>query len=311
MSTSSACSSSGFSSSSACSSEISRWYISRWLDMETYSPAAIENDPASRPATPASSVTVREVPEPAKPITRAVFDTRPSLTPNTPARSVPDRSPRCHDSRRRICAWGSGRPPSIRCARVRACPRSSAAIPGAASGSLSYMPASAFSARSISGRTVFTDSLLAAVPISRVRRLGPPSAGISAPASRSLPSQCAACFSSIDASSRKISWRSPVSTSASREYSAAASRSLASISRQRLTDLVAFSELTVSVTSRRAVMPSGGEAVGAVMPRGCPRGAALGCRLSRRWPGRWRSRSPGRAGAGWGRPTPAASSGSW
>jgi len=48
--------------------------------MEMYSPAAIENDPASRPAIPASSVTVREVPDPAKPMTRAVLDTRPSLT---------------------------------------------------------------------------------------------------------------------------------------------------------------------------------------------------------------------------------------
>ena len=63
--------------------------------MEMYSPAAIENDPASSPAIPASKVTVRDVPEPAKPMTRAVLDTSPSLIPNTAARSAPDRSPRC------------------------------------------------------------------------------------------------------------------------------------------------------------------------------------------------------------------------
>ena len=45
-----------------------------------------------------------------------------------------------------------------------------------------------------------------------------------------------ACLRSIAARSRKISWRSPVSASASREYRVAASRSLDSSSRHLFTD---------------------------------------------------------------------------
>ena len=40
---------------------------SRWLATLTYSPAAIENAPASRPAMPAKSTTPLSVPVPAKP----------------------------------------------------------------------------------------------------------------------------------------------------------------------------------------------------------------------------------------------------
>jgi hypothetical protein len=103
-----------------------------------YSPAAIENDPASSPAIPASKVTVRELPEPAKPMARAVLDTNPSLTPNTLARKAPGRSARCQGSCRPICVRGSGLPPWMRWPMILACPRSSAAMPGAASGSASY-----------------------------------------------------------------------------------------------------------------------------------------------------------------------------
>src|SRR6476646_2976987 len=63
-----------------------------------YSPAAIENAPASKPASPAKAIAVLAAPEPAKPITSEVLDTRPSLTPNTAARSAPERSPRCQRS---------------------------------------------------------------------------------------------------------------------------------------------------------------------------------------------------------------------
>ncbi len=88
--------------------------------MDTYSPAAIENEPDSRPAVPASMITVCDAPEPATPMTSAVLDTSPSLTPKTPARNAPERSPRCHGSLLAICARGLGRPPSISLAIVRA-----------------------------------------------------------------------------------------------------------------------------------------------------------------------------------------------
>jgi hypothetical protein len=45
--------------------EISRSYISLRLDIDTNSPAAIENDPASSPATPASRIALCEEPAPA------------------------------------------------------------------------------------------------------------------------------------------------------------------------------------------------------------------------------------------------------
>src|ERR1700694_2272170 len=63
-----------------------------------YSPAAIENAPASKPASPANAIAVLAAPEPAKPITSELLDTRPSLTPNTAARRAPERSPRCQRS---------------------------------------------------------------------------------------------------------------------------------------------------------------------------------------------------------------------
>ena len=95
---SSASSSSGIASSSAASSAIWRSNSSRWLCIEMYSPAAIENAPASSPAMPVSRMSRPFVEAPATPMTRARFDTRPSLTPKMTARRVPDRALRCHPS---------------------------------------------------------------------------------------------------------------------------------------------------------------------------------------------------------------------
>ena len=57
--------------------------------MDTYSPAAMENEPAMRPATPASRTAEAEECAPAMPRMRATLDTRPSLTPKTAARAPP------------------------------------------------------------------------------------------------------------------------------------------------------------------------------------------------------------------------------
>ena len=66
---------------------------SRWLCMLMYSPAAIENAPARRPATPARTMRWLSVAAPAKPITSDRLLTSPSLAPKMAARSVPDRLP--------------------------------------------------------------------------------------------------------------------------------------------------------------------------------------------------------------------------
>jgi hypothetical protein len=71
---------------------------SRWLCMLMYSPAAIENAPASRPAMPASTIRLLSLTAPATPMTSDRLLTRPSLAPKTAARSVPERPPRCHAS---------------------------------------------------------------------------------------------------------------------------------------------------------------------------------------------------------------------
>ncbi len=59
---------------------------------ETYSPAAIENAPATRPATPAISTSSRADAAAATPMTRLAVDTMPSFAPSTAARSHPIRS---------------------------------------------------------------------------------------------------------------------------------------------------------------------------------------------------------------------------
>src|SRR5262245_30137605 len=68
---------------------------------ETYSPAAIDNAPATRPATPASRMSLRLARAAATPTTRLAVETMPSLAPSTAARSQPIRSVRCR-SRCRI-----------------------------------------------------------------------------------------------------------------------------------------------------------------------------------------------------------------
>ncbi len=62
---------------------------SDWARIETYSPAAIENDPAIRPATPARRTAPADAWAPAMPRMRATFETRPSLIPKTAARAPP------------------------------------------------------------------------------------------------------------------------------------------------------------------------------------------------------------------------------
>src|SRR6185369_165689 len=62
---------------------------------ETYSPAAIDMAPATRPAIPASSTSTRDTPPAATPITRLATDTIPSFAPSTAARSQPMRWMRC------------------------------------------------------------------------------------------------------------------------------------------------------------------------------------------------------------------------
>ncbi len=62
---------------------------SRWAVMERYSPEAMENEPAIRPATPARRTIDPPGLAPAIPRTNETFVTRPSLIPNTAARALP------------------------------------------------------------------------------------------------------------------------------------------------------------------------------------------------------------------------------
>jgi hypothetical protein len=71
--------------------------VSRWELTDTYSPAAMDRDPATSPARPASRVALVEAALAATPIMRQAVDTRPSSAPSTPARSQPSRP----------VAWGS------------------------------------------------------------------------------------------------------------------------------------------------------------------------------------------------------------
>src|SRR5436309_15623186 len=57
--------------------------------IETYSPAAMEKAPASRPATPATTTNRASAAAPATPMISERFDTRPSFTPKIAARSAP------------------------------------------------------------------------------------------------------------------------------------------------------------------------------------------------------------------------------
>src|SRR3954467_3308656 len=62
---------------------------------DTYSPAAIDRAPATRPAMPAVITALVDAPEAATPNTRLAVETMPSLAPRTAARNQPMRSARC------------------------------------------------------------------------------------------------------------------------------------------------------------------------------------------------------------------------
>src|SRR4051812_15096811 len=90
---------------SACSA-------SRWELTETYSPAAIESAPATRPATPAVTIEPLVAPEAATPSTRLPVDTIPSLAPSTAARSQFERRLRW------VAGWLMGGRAARSCARL-------------------------------------------------------------------------------------------------------------------------------------------------------------------------------------------------
>ncbi len=58
---------------------------------DTYSPAAIDIAPATSPAMPATSTSLRDAPDAATPMIRLAVDTIPSLAPSTAARNQPIR----------------------------------------------------------------------------------------------------------------------------------------------------------------------------------------------------------------------------
>src|SRR5688572_33431791 len=59
---------------------------------DTYSPADIDIAPATNPATPASSISLRPAFAAATPTMRLAVETKPSLAPRTAAPSQPTRS---------------------------------------------------------------------------------------------------------------------------------------------------------------------------------------------------------------------------
>src|SRR5882757_1633950 len=67
---------------------------SRWVLTDTYSPAAMDREPASSPARPAVRRAERELVAPATPTTRPAVETTPSLAPRTAARSQLSLAPR-------------------------------------------------------------------------------------------------------------------------------------------------------------------------------------------------------------------------
>ena len=86
---------SGLFFSALRSTSISRSSSSRWALMERYSPAAMEKDPATSPATPARRTIPGPGLAPAMPRTSETLVTSPSLTPKMAARAPPPRMSRC------------------------------------------------------------------------------------------------------------------------------------------------------------------------------------------------------------------------
>jgi len=72
-----------------CSSTLTpmEFSASRCVLTDTYSPPAMDNAPATMPATPAMNSATESLVAPATPNTRPAVDTMPSLAPSTPARS--------------------------------------------------------------------------------------------------------------------------------------------------------------------------------------------------------------------------------
>ena len=64
-------------------------------ETDTYSPAAMENAPAARPARPVSTIVFCASPPPPTPAMRDTLVTRPSMAPNTAGRSHPPETSRC------------------------------------------------------------------------------------------------------------------------------------------------------------------------------------------------------------------------
>ena len=82
-------SSAGCRSISSRSLTHSRSSCSFWVFTDVYSPMAIEKAPATRPATPVSTMKLALAPAAPTPATSAMLVTRPSMPPNTEARSAP------------------------------------------------------------------------------------------------------------------------------------------------------------------------------------------------------------------------------
>jgi hypothetical protein len=91
MAASSSCSYASFLACSRRSRSTSARSVSACELTETYSPAAIDIAPATRPATPATRTFAWVARAEATPTNRLAVDTVPSFAPNTAARSQPVR----------------------------------------------------------------------------------------------------------------------------------------------------------------------------------------------------------------------------